>query len=277
MIKTLVFILLLLSSQNAFSEELFSDNFDNYSDSPTNHGWFWEDRDIPSFVDIYPTEGDRGSRGLKVTYQNEGNDAWIEVPGDYSSLGEIYIRFYAKSDGPLSSSKFLKIFGLQTGTGYANTTLSMMPYSGTLALLFGQGITTNNDAGASIYLDGSTVSGVTVDVSSSNFIPDDTWRCYELFMKYNTNDNSDGVYKVWIDGVLRLHATNVKNRHNLNTRGIWGVQLGGYTHGAATVWHIWYDDIIISDSYIGMKEQIRGTATLTAGTLQLMAGTGKFQ
>lgn len=252
--KVIATVLVFFSASAAYAS-IFQDNFDVYADDPTNHGWAYDAPTTTSYVSLAQSEGKDESRCLKVSYQEEGNNAWIGVPGDYSNIGEVYVRFYAKSSGPKSSAKFLKIFGLKTGTGYANTTLSMQPWDGTLGILHGGG-ETENDAANVIYLNGETYDDdQVIETSTTNFIPDNTWRCYEFYMKYNTNGNRDGVYKVWIDGVLRLHVSNVKNRHDLNTRGIWGIQLGGYTHGSATPWYLWYDNIVVSDQYVGVSDQ----------------------
>jgi hypothetical protein len=197
---------------------------------------------------------------LKVTYQAEGDTAWIGIPGDFSGIGEIYIRFYAKTDGPgtlpgqtyATSSKFCKIFGIRDGTNYANSTFSIAHGLGELKILLGDGSTESNDAQNTINLSGSTYDNqISFVAYTTDFIPNNTWTCYEFYMKYNTDGSRDGEYKVWIDGILRVHAISVKNRNDVNVRGISQIQLGGYTHGSINPWHIWYDNIVVSDRYIG--------------------------
>ena len=68
-------------------------------------------------------------------------------------------------------------------------------------------------------------------------------------MKYNSDDKRDGVIKVWIDGELRLHATNVKNRHNANIPEFQQVRLADYTSSSKT-WSLSYDDVQMSTEFI---------------------------
>lgn len=253
MIKSLIALLFIISlSVQAQATILFQDDFEGYADDPRNHEWDYANPSGTSYVELTTTEGYNSSRGLKVTYQAEGNAAYIVIPNYATGRGDVYVRFYARTSGPLSTSKFLKIFGTRSEDSYANTTLNLHSGSGALAILHGTGTGITNDVTNAIYLSGFNYDPeIVIETSSSDFVPDNTWRCYEFYMKYNTNGNRDGIYKVWIDGVLRLHATNVKNRHDSNTRAISGIELGGYTHGSSTPWYLYYDHVVLSDSYIG--------------------------
>jgi hypothetical protein len=65
-------------------------------------------------------------------------------------------------------------------------------------------------------------------------------------MRYNTDGNRDGVYKVWVDGTLRLIATNVINKNNSDIRELERISFGDYANQFVNNWSIWFDDIIIS-------------------------------
>jgi hypothetical protein len=74
-------------------------------------------------------------------------------------------------------------------------------------------------------------------------------------MRYNSNDQRDGAYRVWVDGQERVHVTNVKNRHNNNSLYFDNIQLANYCDVAYTQpFHVWYDNFVISDRYTGTIE-----------------------
>jgi hypothetical protein len=76
-------------------------------------------------------------------------------------------------------------------------------------------------------------------------------------MKYNDNGKRNGHYRVWIDGKLRLYANNVKNRNDLNSLFFGSVQLANYCHSNwEKTWHLWYDNVIIADQYIGPLDNV---------------------
>lgn len=149
------------------------------------------------------------------------------------------------------ASKFLKVFGKRDApTGYANTTFGIDYTDNRMdAVSFGDGIATDNDTNTNVGYDGSHWDPlVVVNNFSSSFNPfDGQWHHYDYFVKHNTNGNRDGEFDVWIDGVLRLKATNIKNRNDLNSLYWDYIQLGAYTPAPQMKGYaIDYDDVVIS-------------------------------
>lgn len=229
---------------------LFQDDFDGYTDSPSNHGW-----QIASAVSAPSNEGYNGSRGIKISYTTDGTPPyWFGWNGLRSfNRSALFVRFYFRTGPNQGGNKFVKLFGKTNGTGYANTTFPLESGGSIFAVRYGNGSSTANDTQTLNSLNGkSNDPAVIFQKYTSTFTPDNKWHCFEIYMKYNTDNNRDGVYKVWIDGVLRLHTTNVKNRHNANTRAFDSLQFANYTAtSTSTVRPLWYDNIVVADEYIG--------------------------
>ena len=129
---------------------------------------------------------------------------------------------------------------------YYSNTLNDVQYGG------GDGL--SNDGQRIIRFNGTrSDENVTIHKSTGEFDPrDGKWHCFEAHMKYNDNGQRNGIYRVWIDGEMRLHAANVKNRNDLNSRFFESVQLANYCHSNwSHLWHLWFDDVVIADEPIG--------------------------
>jgi len=236
---------------------IFQDDFDSYVDSPKNNGW----SSIGSQVSTPSSEGRNGSRALKVTYIKEGTAPYVVQKSlNGLNLQEVYVRFYFRVDNPSGGCKFLKFFGKRDSPkGWANTTFALNYNSNTLyELSYGNGAGTINDT-QNIIRYGTQVKNygfdplVKVSVSEGTFNPKDgQWHCFEAFMRYNSNGQRDGAYRVWIDGKLRVEATNVKNRNDQNSLYFGSFRLADYTSKYFNhTWNIWYDDVVVSTSRIG--------------------------
>ncbi|MDQ1284580.1 MAG: hypothetical protein QG620_928, partial [Patescibacteria group bacterium] len=108
------------SSQAAI---LFEDDFDNYADSPANHGW-----DIPSSVVVESGDSPEGGRCLKFTISENGTaQYWSNFdPNPNGTFEDGYIAFWAKqeghTDGASGGVKWLKLFSSDYPATYANVT-----------------------------------------------------------------------------------------------------------------------------------------------------------
>ncbi len=250
---TIAIGLIVWSATIAAAGIIFEDNFDGYSDSPLNHGWSV----MGSQVAATTTGGFKGTRGIEITYNSPGygNFVFNKNIADLK-LNGMYVRFYFKVDNPSGGSKFMKFFGVRNGDNYANTTFAINYFGSNLyEISYGDGQGISNDTASVIRYAGNVVSDdkVKVLVAKGPFDPrDGRWHCFETYMRYNNNDQRNGEYKVWIDGGLWVHATNVKNRNDLNSLFFDRVELGGYTHNNwSHTWHLWYDNVVFSDQYIG--------------------------
>jgi hypothetical protein len=237
---------------------VFQDNFDSYSDSPTKHGWNY----IGSQVSTPSTEGKNGTRGLKVTYNSKGTGPFsVQKSIAGSNLQQVYVKFDFKVDNPSGGSKFLKFFGKSNSpSGYANSTFAINYNSGTLfEISYGAG-STENDTQNVIRYSGTHPDSlkafdrsVKLPVTKGTYDPrDGKWHSYQVFMRYNSNGKRDGEYKIWIDGTLHVHATNVVNRNDKNSLFFDSFRLGDYCSSAwERTWNIWYDNVVVSTDYIG--------------------------
>ena len=256
----LIFVVVFLCCGKTLNAQiLFEDNFDGYSDSPENHGW-----GMSSNVSVTDTGGLNGSRGIVVTYNTSGTGPyWFGKNVNDEQLNNIYVRFYFKVHDPeyagtedayYGGCKFLKIFGSHDGEGYANTTWGIN-YDNPIIreVSYGNGSGLKNDCQCVIRFAGShTDLEVVVNTISSDYhLVDDEWHCFEAHFKYNTNGNRDGEYQVWIDGNTVVHATNVKNRYDLNAAYFNAIHFANYSHYNTHTWYLYYDDIVFADSYIG--------------------------
>jgi hypothetical protein len=238
---------------------LFQDDF-NYTGSPTAHGW----NAIGSRIAV--VSGGVTNNAAEVTYSSSGTSYYAFSKNIQSfNKSAIYVRFYFKADTPSGGCKFLKLFGVSGGSGiYANTTFAINYYSGTLQeISYGPGDSTANDTQATIGYGGShTDSAVSVPTHLGSItVANRGWHCFEIYMKYNDDNQRNGEYKVWYDGALQVHATNVKNRHNSDPKVFKSIDLANYCHSNwSQTWHLWFDNVVISDSYIGPIGAI-GTGT----------------
>jgi len=76
------------------------------------------------------------------------------------------------------------------------------------------------------------------------------WYCLEMMVKVNAPDTADGEQAFWVDGKLVGHFTGIRWRTTdaLKVNGFW---LMLYIHDNPQVNRVWYDDVVVSRSYIG--------------------------
>jgi hypothetical protein len=242
----------------AYARILFHDDFDSYSDAPSNHGWTGG---TSANFSMQNTSGVNNSRCIMVTYNRSGTEPyWFGKNISNENMQEIFVRFYFKMETPNGASiKHLKLFGKQfSPEGYANSTFALS--NGSLwDIGYGNGNGTQNDTQYTIRYSGPHYASDPAlewrKSTSTLFVADNKWHCMEVHMKYNSNDKRDGLYQVWIDGELRLDVANVKNRHNSNSLHFRSVELANYCDVNFTQpFRVWYDNIVISDQYIGTIE-----------------------
>jgi len=95
--------------------------------------------------------------------------------------------------------------------------------------------------------------------SSANMKFNTGWNTVEEYVKMNTPGQADGVLKIWMNGKLGLHITDVMfrgaERPNLKTTQLfWTWFYGGppsdYPHADS---YVYFDDAVVSRSYIGPR------------------------
>ena len=76
------------------------------------------------------------------------------------------------------------------------------------------------------------------------------WYCMEMMLKANHAPNNDGEQAFWINGELIGHFRNMTWRFD-NALKINSFSLGLYIHENRKPNRIWFDDVIVSNAFIG--------------------------
>jgi hypothetical protein len=79
------------------------------------------------------------------------------------------------------------------------------------------------------------------------------WYCVEQYLKMNTPGQNDGILRAWVDGRLSYERTNWRWRDGdgLKIERIWMNVYHGGTLPAARDSHLYIDNVVIADRYIG--------------------------
>jgi hypothetical protein len=214
---------------------------------------------IGSHVTLAQTGGMDGSPAVRIRYERSGTQPHIlsrKLPGKHQ---ELYIRFHFKVVGfPSGGAKFLKVRAFRNNTNYANTTWAIDQKSGSLReVSFGAGRMVNDTQETINYsgrLRGETGPVRIVRAAGPYRIREGEWQSFEAQIKLNSSGQRDGVYRVWIDDRLILHAENIVNRNDENPLHINQLLLGDYCQKSwAAPWELYYDDVVIATDPIGSK------------------------
>jgi hypothetical protein len=245
-IKMSILALLVCWGQSAFAQVVLSDDF-NSGLSPS-----WR---TGARVSWQASGGMDNSPFVKINYLSSGTSPHAfsrSIPGGHQ---ELYFKFNFKVVGfPSGGAKFLKVRALKDdSSNYANTTWMINYNTGRLKeISFGDGSSMLNDTQRTIRYNGTLSSSTTepiniVHATDEVTIPLNQWHTFEAHMRYNSNGKRDGVYRVWYNGKLIVHATNVKNRHDNNPLHFNWLYLGNYSHSTwSAPWELHYDNVVIS-------------------------------
>lgn len=254
----------------------FEDNFDEYSDAMSNHGW---NTSNSSNIVLSETGGRNGSRGLMAHFfgatQSSGYRLQITDPNPFGDFPEGYLRFSFKivSNDQTSYSygtKFVKLFGGgEGGEGYSNYTVTYASRIGC-----GDGSQIDNDAACTFRFDNGGVpcANTTYIGTEPPALNDEEWHTFEMYFYMNTNGNYNGIIRAWIDGVQRLEVAGIRMRHDLNYRNIYAIEIPAYSYDDADSddnWYIYYDDIIVSDTYNGIPGSSDATPPVSPSGLSV--------
>jgi len=181
-------------------------------------------------------------------------------------LSAVYIRFYYKHTGQrYANSKLLKLHGVRDGDSYSNFTITGF-YAGNFSQLnIGNGVGISNDSTCGYRYTSPTASclqsGTITHYASSdlsNTVFDGNWHYIEVYCKYNTNTgstlNNDGEFALWVDsedGTPTYRVTGINMRHPDNSMYFSSVSFGDWASSSYLGFYDYFDNIVISDSYIG--------------------------
>jgi len=91
----------------------------------------------------------------------------------------------------------------------------------------------------------------TITTYSASFYAPSGWHFYEYRVKHNIDNNFDGEFAVWVDGVLKIRVENMRNRNNANSMDWNSASLVNHVENAApSEYYIYFDDIKTSDTYL---------------------------
>ena len=173
----------------------------------------------------------------------------------------VYIDFWAKMPDAKEGFKFLKIFGIDNGSGAANTTV-MADYTGAnqgaIRLAeYGDGTTQSNDSQNAIFFNGLAVVGRAKGIATvltpqmhsfSNW--GIGWHHFRIHIKFNSGTTSanqvpNGEIYVEIDGQVYVDTTGLYNRNYLDLP-INYIGFFGWAQTDPQAFDVWYDNIVIS-------------------------------
>ena len=86
------------------------------------------------------------------------------------------------------------------------------------------------------------------------YLENNRWYCIEQYVKMNTPGKNNGVLRGWVDGKLAFEKTDVRMRDVslLKIECIWINIYHGGTWSAQSDDHLFIDNIVIANSYIGL-------------------------
>ncbi|MHC4626066.1 MAG: alpha/beta hydrolase family protein [Planctomycetota bacterium] len=85
------------------------------------------------------------------------------------------------------------------------------------------------------------------------YLANNRWYCIEQYAKMNTPGANDGILRAWVDGEPAFEKTDIRMRDvdALKIEAVWlNVYLGG-TWSARSDHHLYIDEVVISNNYIG--------------------------
>lgn len=231
----------------------FSDDFDSYLNEQEveSAGWNLDYTTLES-------SGCRSGKCLKADITATGTRWYIM---HNLNEAEPYIRFYAKRVGFDGSggNKFLKLFGENIDyVNYANITFGQEYTNGIFRTVnTGGGEGLENDTTCNWYWSAHSLPCIgTANLTTGDLdMEDNRWYAFEVHVYPNTNGNFDGIIQVWVDGVKRLDYSNLRMRNDNNIRNFTDMSFVNYIGGTlAGNYEMWFDDVVVSDEYIGPVE-----------------------
>lgn len=242
-----------ISSYIANAAVLFQDDFDGYIDGLENHGWT-----VGNSISVVSGTECYSGRCAKIQFTSEGTSDYILTR--HIGYNEAYYQFRFKRTNHTTCGgcKFLKLRAVDTWDNYANITFQMDYGSGIIDQVdHGCGISLTNDQGCGGRLGNSVTwneNGVVVTAGQMYDFPDENWHVFEAYVKLNSDGNADGAYTMWVDGVKYREVINVKMRDDQNPSAFSYMLLGDYNrydNCESYLYELYYDNVVISDRYIG--------------------------
>jgi len=259
--KISLFILFMISPFClAYGGVHFEDNFDGYSDSPSNHGW-----SMGSQVQVISGSECYNGRCVKISYIDEGTGPYIFSRSvNYS---EAYYKFFfkRKNHNVCGGCKFFKLRAIKgkNWDNYANITVQMDYGSGNLDQVdhgCGSELAGDQGCGGPFNAISNWGPGTVLTTNNPYIFPDENWHSFVAYVKLNSDGETDGAYTIWIDGVKYREVVNVKIRNDDNEKVFTHLLLGDYNRydGCSPYqYELYYDDFVVSSEHedLGIKPE----------------------
>lgn len=260
-------ILFLLAPCLLWGAVLYNETLDGYADKAAAEAgvWYGTDYDRITLESGSAAYGGSG-KCWKIDWTSSGGTIHLQLPLASHQLSAVYVRFYYKHTGQRhANSKLLKLHGVRDGDSYSNFTITGW-YAGNFSQLnIGDGLGITNDSTCGYQYTSPTASclqsGTITHYASSdlsNTVFDGNWHYIEVYCKYNTNTgstlNNDGEFALWVDsedGTPTYRVTGINMRHPDNSMYFSSVSFGDWASSSYLGFYDYFDNIVISDSYIG--------------------------
>ena len=197
--------------------------------------------------------------GMHDGYGTLSWDGWNTNDVNTSTrLSQVYLTFWAKVPTPdyENQSTGTKLFYVEYGNTYQNNEGFLMIDNN-----YGQGRTIKPSWNLRMYFSqaddrtgvGDSGLGLYQNVDGTRYFTCNAWHQVEMYLKANTVDQHDGIFRMWIDGHL---VTEVLDQKYLDSR--YGFTQGFFMLHMDPVWggsigdvktrndFIWYDHFYIS-------------------------------
>ncbi len=89
------------------------------------------------------------------------------------------------------------------------------------------------------------------------YLENNRWYCIEQHVKLNTPGKNDGILRAWVDGRLAFEKKDIRFRNNdrLKIEQVWMNVYHGGTRPSPHDQHVFIDQVVIADRYIGPMRQ----------------------
>lgn len=219
---------------------MMADGADLIGNIAAKQGGWWFDHSGAT-LNKYTENGVPYVRGVYPSRVGGGvswPSVWFDFPNG-AAPQEYYFQFEARRDGSIQScSKFVKCYGGNGGApSYSNTTWNNGYTSSSVSTIsFGNGAGLTNDTQNVISYEtghddeqATRYPSVPANVRTKSIYHGGSfdgsewgngtqWKKWRFRIKVNTGTSpeteiNDGIFEVWVDGVQRVGAYNIMNRH----------------------------------------------------------------
>jgi len=221
------------SASSLFSPRIFEDGFESGDSSA------WDGQSVGrgtlSFPTIDPYEGDYHARFVSNNNDWSGRGrVYKYMPDEYQ---ELYVRGYYKFDSlPSDNYQYYEFSFMNAMPGWDWTTAQVQLRKQSDTFFWRVGL--KDDSGTRHYEPSSPTPSIPTPQPNR-------WYCIELYARVG---DVNGEAKLWIDGSLEANVTGVDTDGWSHLHQAWA---GSYKNGQTATKTFDYDDIVVSDSYIG--------------------------